>query len=35
MCVGMSCATHELVVVGNPDVIRELGGHAVAKQLGI
>lgn len=33
--VGMSRATDLLVVVGNPDVIREMGGEAVAKQLGI
>ncbi|MGZ8736306.1 MAG: NERD domain-containing protein [Nocardioides sp.] len=33
--VGMSRATDELVVVGDPDMIREMGGDAVAKQLGI
>jgi Nuclease-related domain/UvrD-like helicase C-terminal domain len=33
--VGMSRATDELVVVGDPEVIRETGGDAVAKQLGI
>jgi len=33
--VGMSRATDELVVVGDPEVIREMGGEAVAKQLGI
>ncbi|MFL6133169.1 MAG: NERD domain-containing protein [Nocardioidaceae bacterium] len=33
--VGMSRATDELVVVGDPEVIREMGGDAVAKQLGI
>jgi nuclease-like protein/UvrD-like helicase family protein len=33
--VGMSRATDELVVVGDPDVIREMGGDAVARQLGI
>ena len=33
--VGMSRATDVLVVVGQPEVIREMGGEAVAKQLGI
>ena len=33
--VGMSRATDLLVVVGNPEVINEMGGEAVAKQLGI
>ena len=33
--VGMSRATDELVVVGDPEVVREMGGDAVAKQLGI
>ena len=33
--VGMSRATDLLVVVGNPDVIREMGGEAVARQLGL
>jgi hypothetical protein len=33
--VGMSRATDELVVVGDPAVIREMGGDAVARQLGI
>ena len=33
--VGMSRATDELVVVGDPEVIREMGGDAVARQLGI
>jgi hypothetical protein len=33
--VGMSRATDELVVVGDPEMIREMGGDAVAKQLGI
>lgn len=33
--VGMSRATDLLVVVGNPDVIKEMGGDAVARQLGI
>lgn len=33
--VGMSRATDELVVVGDPDVVREMGGGAVAWQLGI
>ena len=33
--VGMSRATDELVVVGDPDVIREMGGDAVARRLGI
>lgn len=33
--VGMSRATDLLVVVGNPEVINEMGGDAVAKQLGI
>ncbi|GAA6527111.1 ATP-binding domain-containing protein [Intrasporangium sp. DVR] len=33
--VGMSRATDRLIVVGDPDVIRTIGGEAVAKQLGI
>jgi len=33
--VGMSRATDMLVVVGDPAVIREVGGDAVAKRLGI
>jgi hypothetical protein len=33
--VGMSRATDMLVVVGDPDVVRELGGPAVAKRLGL
>ena len=33
--VGMSRATDELVVVGDPDTIREVGGAAVARQLGL
>ncbi|QIX27925.1 AAA family ATPase [Nocardioides sp. JQ2195] len=33
--VGMSRATDELVVVGDPQVIRDIGGDAVARRLGI
>jgi len=33
--VGMSRATDLLVVVGVPDVVREMGGEQVARQLGI
>jgi hypothetical protein len=33
--VGMSRATDELVVVGDPHFIREVGGDAVARQLGL
>ncbi|NNM45376.1 nuclease-related domain-containing DEAD/DEAH box helicase [Knoellia koreensis] len=33
--VGMSRATDVLVVVGIPEVVREMGGDAVARQLGI
>jgi hypothetical protein len=33
--VGMSRATDELVVIGDPELIREVGGDAVARQLGI
>ena len=33
--VGMSRATDMLVVVGDPDVIRQVGGLAVAQRLGI
>ena len=33
--VGMSRATDQLVVVGDPAVIRAVGGEAVARQLGI
>ncbi len=33
--VGMSRATDELVVVGEPGLVREMGGDAVAHQLGL
>jgi len=33
--VGMSRATDQLVVVGDPEVILAVGGHAVARRLGI
>jgi hypothetical protein len=33
--VGMSRATDQLVVVGDPDVVRAIGGDAVASRLGI
>ena len=33
--VGMSRATDHLIVVGDPDVVREIGGPAVATRLGI
>jgi hypothetical protein len=33
--VGMSRATDALVVVGDPDLIREMGGDAVARELGL
>jgi len=33
--VGMSRATDLLVVVGDPDVVRAVGGHEVAKRLGL
>ena len=33
--VGMSRATDQLIVVGDPDLVREMGGPAVAEQLGI
>jgi len=33
--VGMSRATDELVVVGDPEVIRQVGGPEVARRLGI
>lgn len=33
--VGLSRATDRLIVVGPPDVIREMGGHDVARHLGI
>jgi len=33
--VGMSRATDQLVVVGDPEVIRAVGGHDVARRLGI
>jgi hypothetical protein len=33
--VGMSRATDVLVVVGDPDVIRQVGGEAVARKLGL
>ena len=32
--VGLSRATDKLIVVGPPDVIRDMGGPAVAKKLG-
>ena len=33
--VGMSRATDALVVVGDPELIREVGGEQVARQLGL
>ena len=33
--VGMSRATDQLIVVGDPDLVREIGGPAVAERLGI
>ena len=33
--VGLSRATDQLIVVGDPDVVREIGGPEVAKRLGI
>ena len=33
--VGLSRATDRLVVVGDPEVVRQIGGDAVARQLGI
>lgn len=33
--VGMSRATDQLVVVGSPDYVREVGGGEVAKRLGV
>jgi hypothetical protein len=33
--VGMSRATDQLIVVGQPDVVREIGGPTVAARLGI
>lgn len=33
--VGMSRATDHLIVVGDPDVVREIGGPTVAARLGI
>ena len=33
--VGMSRATDQLVVVGEPERVREIGGDAVARRLGI
>ncbi|WP_299050205.1 NERD domain-containing protein [uncultured Nocardioides sp.] len=33
--VGMSRATHQLVVVGDPDVVRAVGGDLVARRLGL
>jgi hypothetical protein len=33
--VGMSRATDVLVVVGDPDVVRRIGGEEVAKRLGL
>ena len=33
--VGMSRATDVLVVVGDPDVVRGIGGDEVAKRLGL
>ena len=35
MYVGMSRATDRLIVVGDPAVIREMGGAEVAKKLGV
>jgi ATP-dependent exoDNAse (exonuclease V) alpha subunit len=33
--VGMSRATDQLVVVGDPEVVREVAGADVARRLGI
>ncbi len=33
--VGMSRATDQLIVVGDPDVVREIGGPGVSRQLGL
>jgi hypothetical protein len=33
--VGMSRATDQLIVVGEPDVVREMGGPEVARRLGL
>ena len=33
--VGLSRATDKLVVVGPPDLVKEIGGPEVAKRLGI
>ena len=33
--VGMSRATDELVVVGDPDIVRRVGGDDVARRLGL
>ena len=33
--VGMSRATDVLVVVGDPDIVRAMGGEQVARQLGV
>ncbi len=33
--VGMSRATDQLIVVGDPDVVREMGGPEVARRLGV
>lgn len=35
MYVGMSRATDRLIVVGDPRIIREMGGPEVAARLGI
>ncbi len=33
--VGMSRATDQLIVVGDPEVVREMGGPGVANRLGL
>ena len=33
--VGLSRATHQLIVVGDPDVVTQMGGSEVARRLGI
>ncbi len=33
--VGMSRATDQLVVVGDPELVRRIGGHEVAKRIGV